>query len=324
MTNRSTIVKMIFGSTLYGLNTFQSDTDYKGIFLPTSRDLILSKIPKQFQESTGSQHSKNSREDVDLEMYSLHFFLKMAYEGQTVVLDMLHAPPNMIIESSEIWKYIVTNRHLFYTKNLKAFVGYARQQAAKYGIKGSRLAAAKKILDYFNSFSCKLFYLNPPQTLSDVWDDIPEGEHIYKYKPSPQNNNLRVLEVCGKKIQETAKLKYAFDIIDRFYQQYGERAKKAARNEGIDWKAVSHAMRAAFEVREILKKKTITFPLIDRDFLLQVKKGDLDYLTQVAPVLEDLMDEVENLTKISDLPSKVNQTFWEDFLMNIYKGKIKV
>ena len=118
-----TIVKMVFGSHLYGLNTPTSDEDFKGIFMPTKNDIFLGRIPKTIDQSTNKTNQKNSKDDIDIEYYSLHYFIKLACMGETVALDMLHAPKNMIVESSEIWGEIVENRHKFYTKNLKSFIG---------------------------------------------------------------------------------------------------------------------------------------------------------------------------------------------------------
>ena len=36
-----TMVKMVFGSHLYGLDTENSDKDYCGIFVPTAKEIIL-------------------------------------------------------------------------------------------------------------------------------------------------------------------------------------------------------------------------------------------------------------------------------------------
>lgn len=77
-------------------------------------------------------------DDVDVEIYSLHYFIHLACQGETVALDMLHAPDEMIEVSSPLWEEIVKLRDRFYTKNLRAFIGYARRQAAKYGINGTR------------------------------------------------------------------------------------------------------------------------------------------------------------------------------------------
>ena len=141
------VVKMKFGAHLYGTATPESDVDYKGIFLPTKEELLLGRVPKSHNYSTGKDESRNTRNDIDIELYSFHYFIKLACDGQTVAMDMLHAPEEMILQSSNIWKEILKNRHTFYTKNLKSFIDYARRQASKYGIKGSRINAALQILE---------------------------------------------------------------------------------------------------------------------------------------------------------------------------------
>ena len=35
------IMKTVFGSHLYGLSTPESDMDFKGVFVPTAREIIL-------------------------------------------------------------------------------------------------------------------------------------------------------------------------------------------------------------------------------------------------------------------------------------------
>lgn len=304
---RNLIVKMIFGSHLYGTNTPRSDMDYKGVFMPTAEEILLGKIPRSINSSTKKRgDDKNSAEDVDTEFYSLHYFISLACEGETAALDMLHAPANMLIESSPIWDEIVANREKFYTKNLKAFIGYARRQASKYGIKGSRLNDAKTVLDFLMS-------KNQSLRLSNIWAELPTGEHIFKQPPNV--NGERMYEVCGRKINESAHVSYSLDIVKRFHDAYGERAKQAADNKGIDWKAVSHALRAAYQVRQILTEGTITFPLKEAGFLILVKNGAYGYLDEVAPELEALMNEVENLAEKSTLPEKADRKYWERFII---------
>ena len=308
--NMNTIVKLKFGSHLYGTNTPESDIDYKGVFLPTIDEIFLNRIPKSINTNSkkSGATSKNTKDDIDCEIYSLHYFIQLACEGQTVALDMLHAPDNMILETSDIWEEIVKNRSRFYTKNLKAFIGYARKQAAKYGIKGSRLNAAKEMMDLLASTS-------EEKRVADVWDKLPLGEHIHIIEPNP--HNIEQVQVCGRIIQATSRVKYALEIVKTFYDNYGARAEKAAKNEGIDWKAVSHAIRAAYQLKEILEDGTITFPLKEADYVKQVKTGELDYQTDVAVRLESLMDEVESLSLKSDLPEKVDRKFWDEFIINV-------
>lgn len=84
--------------------------------------------------------------------------------------------------------------------------------------------------------------------------------------------------------------------------------------KNLNWKAVSHALRAAYQTKEILTENTINFPLRTADFLIKVKQGKLDYLSEVGPVLEMLMEEVENLALTSSLPERVERKFWDLFI----------
>lgn len=311
----NTIVKMIFGSHLYGTDTPESDRDYKGVFMPSRNEIFMGRIPKSINTSTkDGSTTKNTSDDVDNEMFSLHYFIQLAIEGQTVALDMLHAPENMLIESSPIWAEIVKNRSKFYTKNLRAFIGYARRQAAKYGIRGSRLNDARAFIGFLGG-------LDPASILRDSWDKIPVGEHI-QFRPL-DDHGIRQVQVCGKLFQETTKVGYIIPIIEKFADSYGERAKQAANNEGIDWKAVSHAVRAALQVKELLTTNNIVFPLKDAGTLKAIKLGKMDYNTEASPILESLMEEVELLAQKSTLPEKADSKYWEQFIVNCVQEHVR-
>lgn len=299
------IVKMKFGAHLYGTATPDSDLDYKGVFLPSKEQVLLGRIPRSFNYTTGDNESRNTKEDTDIEMFSLHYFIQLACEGQTAAMDMLHAPEGMIMQKTGIWDFIVKNRRKFYTKNLKSFIEYARRQASKYGIKGSRLNAVFQVLEMLKKEE-------PSKKLRAIWDMLPRMEHCYDVPPGP--NGMRQYQVCGKTFQESVTVEYVIPVLQKFYDEYGSRAKLAAENKNIDWKAVSHALRAAYQTREILTRNIITFPLKEAGFLMEVKQGKLDYLGEVAPALEEVMEEVEGLARESSLPGKVDEVFWESFI----------
>ena len=307
------IVKMKFGAHLYGTATSDSDVDYKGIFMPTKGEVLLGRIPKSHSHSTGKEASRNTKNDIDVEIYSFHYFIKLACDGQTVAMDMLHAPEEMMLQSSNIWKAIIKNRHKFYTKNLKSFIDYARRQASKYGIKGSRINAALQVLELLKKE-------DPLKKMREIWDELPRMEHCYDIAPDP--NGMRQYQVCGKSFQESATIGYVIPILEKFYNDYGQRARLAAENKNIDWKAVSHALRAAYQTREILTKKNLVFPLETAPFLMEVKQGKLDYLTEVAPVLESLMEEVEELSLNSTLPESVDRKFWDQFICDAVETEL--
>jgi hypothetical protein len=308
-----TIVRMKFGAHLYGTDTPDSDLDIKGVFLPSKRDILLATVPKCYNFTTGDQIGKNTSADTDIELYSLNYFIDLACQGQTVALDMLHAPDEMLLETSAIWHSIVSNRSAFYTRNLSSFINYARRQASKYGIKGSRLNAVQSVLDIMKK-------ADGESRLRELWDDLPRNEHCIERGKDP--NGMRQYEVCGKIFQESAKVGYVIPILEKFMESYGQRARLAASNTDIDWKAVSHALRAAYQVRELLTDNTITFPLKDAKFLMDVKTGSLDYLTVVAPALEALMEEVEELSSHSDLPEECDRAMWEDFICETIEREV--
>jgi hypothetical protein len=56
--------------------------------------------------------------------------------------------------------------------------------------------------------------------------------------------------------------------------------------------------------------------------LIEVKEGKLDYVTEVAPVLDTLMDEVESLIARSQLPEHVDKSYWEQFLCETIEREV--
>jgi len=311
-----TIVKMIFGSHLYGTSTASSDTDIKGVFLPTREQVLLQRVPNSLNESRDKKYKeRNTSADTDVEMYSLHYFLKLALAGETVALDMLHAPSTAWHEASPVWKDLVSHRERFYTKNLKSFVGYARRQAAKYGVKGSRLATAKQVLEHLQSKYTQYRKSNGEceARLADIWESLPTGQHI-SFLEIKQD---RLYNVCGKNLLSTARINHYIPMLQNFVNMYGNRARQAELNEGIDWKAVSHAFRAAYQVRHILTVGGYTYPLPETEYIRAVKSGTLSFLNDVGPALELLMDELEELSQQSSLPEQPDQAFWDRWLMSV-------
>ena len=317
------IVKLVFGSHLYGTSTPESDTDYKGIFLPTREQILLGTVPKVMSFNTKVTHKqgvKNGKDDVDTDIYSLPYFMDMACRGETVALDMLHAAflhvKDATAELYPIWQSLQANRSRFYTKSCSAFVGYCRKQAAKYGIKGSRLAAMEEVV-------IELERHLPELRLDDIWDHLPMPEHVHKLSPNPNDRaNQRIYQVCGKKFIERASVGETARILDKAYKGYGARARAAKRNEGIDWKAISHALRAAIQVRSMFLNGGWCYPLPQAEFLRSVKQGNRDYTTDVAPLLEDIMDEVEDLAAQSTLPAKVDRSYWDKWLIEQYERHV--
>src|SRR5690242_851281 len=142
------IVRIKFGSHLFGTSTAASDIDFKAVFIPPARDILLQRVRGSISSPRPkAEGEKNYAGEIDEEAYSLQKYLGLVADGQTVAMDMLFAPRwAMVEEPAAEWREIERNRARLLTRKAAAFVGYCRQQANKYGIKGSRVAAAREAL----------------------------------------------------------------------------------------------------------------------------------------------------------------------------------
>ncbi|MCI0559103.1 MAG: nucleotidyltransferase domain-containing protein, partial [Nitrososphaera sp.] len=245
------ICEIRFGSHLYGTATETSDEDFKGLFLPTAEEIILGRIPKTYHEGLRDDTRKNLPGEQDVEYYSLHHFLRLATQGQTVAIDMLFAPESMTFKSAEngwVWDRIVSNRKLLLSKQMNAFIGYARGQAAKYSLKGDRL---NKLREFYTILEGGA----ETAPLSSVWDKLPKDDA----RTNPQG--IREMQIAGKWYGESTAILTIRHSVHNSLEKYGTRAHAAADAAGIDWKALSHAVRVSKELLEILHFGEVQFPL---------------------------------------------------------------
>lgn len=306
---------MVYGSHLYGLNTPDSDTDIKGIFLPDIKDCILRKVPRSIVTSTGLKNDKNTNADEDYENFSLQGFVELAIKGEMIVIDMLHAPDNMLLETSPEWEFVRENRAKFYSKKMRGYFGYILSQVNKYSVRGERLKTAGIVMEFLD------FHMNKGNRMSDVWHLLPKLPFTDQYEiPEANQEDKRVYEVCGKKIPATVSLEYALkEMIEPLVDSYGERARKAKNNDGIDYKAFSHAFRAVEQMLEIVETGDLKYPLKNAQFILDIKQGKLDMQRDnLSEILSAQLESLEEKLKASDLPEKVDAKFWQEFVCDCY------
>jgi hypothetical protein len=319
------IVEMRFGSHLYGTATAQSDIDYKAVYLPSARDILLQRVQATVTDAPDKPNGeKNAAGDVDREIHSLQRYLDLLAEGQTMALDMLFAPVSaMTRPPAPLWLDIQANAPRLVTRRASAFLRYCRQQANKYGIKGSRVAAARQalaaLMDAEDTFGTaeKLAAAH-----CGIGTLATGSEHMAIIDlPTPAAKLVRHFEVCGKKMPYTSSIKSARDIAQRLVNEYGKRALQAERNEGIDWKALSHAVRVGREAMELLQTGRITFPLPCAAELLAIKRGECAY-EAVAETIDRLLIEVEAAALSSPLREEPDIGWMDDLVATAYRGQV--
>lgn len=329
------IFKTQFGSQVYGTSVPTSDTDYKSIYIPTYKDLILQRAKRSDNHSTKvDKTARNTKDDIDNDCMSLQEYCRLLANGNTPALDMLFTPYEFwqTIESDgyrvypDIWNELVKNKDKFLNKNTASFVGYTKQQAAKYGIKGFRVSAVESTLNFLKqqpnqherltSISPQLYkqlYTRPQKVL------VPYNEHAKIVTIlDASGTEMPHLEVCNRKVPFHATIKYTVALLQRIYDEYGARAQLAKDNQGVDWKALGHAVRVAKEAEELLLTGTITFPRPEKDLLLKIRKGELDYETVVAPLIEEGLYKIEQAKLKSTLPEQADLEWIDNWVFLKY------
>jgi hypothetical protein len=315
------LVRILHGSHLYGTSTPDSDHDYKSVHVPSGAAIILQRAENVIERKVKlSAGIKNEAGDTDDQSYSLQKFLGMVVAGDTNGTEILFAP---YVEADPAWERITAHADKFVNRQCRGFVGYCQRQAAKYGIKGSRMAVCKAIVDLLASAIAEFGTTEKLERISERLSEFAAAHQFSGLEniPSQAGTDVWHLEVVDRKVPFTASIKTAHDIYEKVWLNYGERARAAMLNEGIDWKAVSHAVRVARQAIELLTTGRIAFPRPDAEELLAIKLGRLPY-SQVSPMLEGLVELVERESAASALPEKSDQRFIDALVSEFYLEQV--
>lgn len=307
--------KVVHGSRLYQLDGPNSDFDYKGIHLPDIRDCLLLRATKNAQSKEGEQNGEDKAAVKEDESYALQSFLALAARAEDVAISMLHAPDDKVVEDSPIFASLRADRTQFYTSRMTGSLGYARNMALKYGYRADRMADAERVLAALKTAESK-----GAGKVWQIWDDLPTGQYITKTDDARNNQqDTRVYEIAGKKLQATIAVSYAIEIIERLVNSYGARVQAAKQMGGDDMKALSHSLRVGYQLLHIYRDGGFTYPLPESDLIKAVKYGKLSYVDDhLDVVLNDLITEVEQLAESSTYPARVDQAWLDSLVLSAY------
>lgn len=317
-----------FGSHLYGTDTEKSDIDYKSIYLPTAKEIVLNKYKKTINISKKKgEGERNTKDDIDIEIISLDQYLKLLTTGQTMALDILFAPQSFKsnINNKTYWIFdkIFNNKLNLFTKQTTAFINYARQQASKYGLKGSRLAALESCIKELGSYNINLRLNDIELELSEFVTDIDNNFITWATGVDKNGITEKYFEVLGRKFQMNIKIKDALDILRKIWENYGKRAQQAKDNEGVDFKALSHAVRVNNQGIELFNTGHITFPRPDKQLLLDIKLGNKPY-SEVADIITQGLEDLQKAAnECTIFPDKPDLDWCDELIYETYSKIIK-
>ena len=295
-----TIFKCLYGSHLYGCSVPTSDKDYKGVFTYSLDELIRRK-PDNLQW-------KDTDLNEEHEMYYIKRFTDLLAGGQTVAYSMLFAPDNMIMETSAAWTFLRMNQDKVVSRMLKPFVGYARSQAQKYSLKGEKLRTLEDTI----SFLTPRLDITP----REYWDQLivafQDRQGIRFWSDQSGDTTTRMMEICGKSFGETTDSKLWLEPINKLRGTYGSRSLEAKEQNGMDLKALYHAVRICSEMNEILRDGVITYPRPEAELLMDIRLGRLTN-GDISSIIDRLMEEGDALLLTSKIREKPDMEFLESW-----------
>ena len=319
------LVEIRAGSHLYGTATPASDTDLKAGHLPAAHDILLQRArPTVTEERAKQRGERNLPGDVDRESYSLQRFLEFVLAGQPLALEMLFAPNSVTTAPPDpLWRTVQALAPRLVSRQATPFLRYCRLQAERYGSKGARAAAARQALallqdaEAAHGTTARLAAIEPAlaafvaSTPGAALIDLPVGG----------GRDMRHLELCGRKVPLHASIKAAREMAARLLAEYGARTLLAEQEGGVDWKALSHAVRVGQEAVELLTTGRLAFPLAGAGHLLGIKLGRVPY-DAVADEITHLLGTVEAAAATSSLPDQPDRAAAEDLVLEAYRQQV--
>ena len=280
----------LFGSTLYGTELpGKSDLDVRGIFLPSAERLVLGNASKSLHFSSSCGERRNVAGDVDIDLWSIqHWLLKLLPAGDTGALDLLFSPSHAactLYRRPELDTVFANPLRFTDIGKGRAYAEYSLGQAKKYGIKGSRVGALKTVRDWLR--------LNCPEPsgnerLGDYIDALAKECAVSRFCSMETIQGEKALQLCGKRHMGTIRMPELIRRVEADMRRYGARAEEARQNEGLDFKALSHALRALDQMEELLQTGKIIFPLKNRKELIAVKEGKYSWREMEPRILQRL------------------------------------
>lgn len=313
------LFRVLTGSHLYGTATEKSDFDYKAVCLPALNDLLLNrKVTNRKEKPEGMKAGdKMIAGETETEYVPLQVYFDDFFSGQTYALEMAFAAmqglhTTQLEGEHAFWKDLNAEMvRMFLTKNVKKMVGYAVSQSKLYGLKTERFTAMKafvqKVEDHFKheyndgvTDKKKVRLKDVPQLLVSVQNQFVKPCTVMNARGGQEVSPA--LEVAGKMYPDTNTWHTVVASVRSQLENYGERVKEFD-GEGVDWKAMSHAVRITEQVLELTQAGKLAFPRPNAHFLREMKSGRIS-LAVAQVYLESAFKLVDEAVLTSMLPER--------------------
>ena len=316
-----------YGSKLYGTDNPNSDTDYKGVYIPSKASVLLKRDIEHYNFNSNNSNTKNSKDDIDLQLFSVYKWFSLLKKGETGAMDILFSlfrEDTQVFNDPKFTSLIKQNYKSFYNKNLHSFLGYCVGQSKVYNVRGERFNELHLFVEYFNELA-KEQGANKLESMYPLVEELFTKQK-YKYikfvsaptsRGSGEAKEGVYIEVLGKRFLGTVTIQYFSEKITEMEEQFGNRARASAK--GVDFKALSHAVRVIDEVEELIDDEFITFPLKNRVYVTSVKEGN-EALEDVMNYIDQKLNVVQAKLENSSLAERSDEAFMNELLLEWVEG----
>lgn len=339
------IFECISGSRAYGLDTSDSDTDIRGVYI----------LPKELYYSM-DYVDQISNPSNDIVFYELKKFLSLCAKNNPNILELLNVSEDCVLYEHPIFERVKT--FPFLSKKCKqSFANYAYTQIKKarglekkivnpvekqrkgvmdfcYAYSEGKSIELKSFLDQksIDQSNCGLSGLPHFRGCFNLYEKV---QIPYKgIVKSEESNDVSTSSIPKGEVPIALLFfnKDGYSTYCKKYREYWgwvelrneERFKTTeAHGKNYDSKNMMHTIRLLRVAREIALEGKINVKRQDREFLLNVKKGVYEYDELVAQAeeikteLDDLYDsanllEEPDFEKVNELLVDVRHSYYEN------------
>lgn len=286
----SEILKIKFGSHLYGTNTENSDTDYSGIFIADEDYYfgLKSINESDFSVVDKDDRGKNTKDALDFKLYEIRSFAKLSLQNNPNILEHLFVNDENIEFVDDLGLQLLNNAHLFPHKGAcEKYVGYAKSQKHKMVVKRENHEELFLAKDYLSNQDQNLYMVELKINDLKNMPFIKEDDVHFIIGDLSFQKHLRVKKVLESITERLDKLTNRHELILK---------------HGYDTKFAMHLLRLLLEGKELLNTGKIEFPLKKKDFLLDVKKGRYT-INEIMSISEQFENEILIDKENSKLPN---------------------
>lgn len=324
------LLKVVYGSHLYGTNTPASDLDEKVVYLPDLDDVLLGRKLRTYKtrvDADGNPVSDTAQMPdggVEVEYVPFQTFCRDFLNGQTYALECAFAhlaQPGSTLE----WVHQLVEK--FLTCNVSSMAGFAKKQTLDYVHRGVRLEKARKLLvtldlllesekeGFFKDVATGQLRLDHVKG-TKVLHVVAKEAGLELGTTVNSGRTMETLKLNGRDYLETTTVEHLRTAVQKLVDSYGHRTQAAAEAE-VDRKSLMHAVRVYQQSLELLQTGAMTFPRPNAAELLAVKTTTpLEEVKQRLLSLEAQLETGLESSKLLQSKTPELEAAFDDWLLH--------